>query len=398
MNNQTLSSLKLAGLRATGVVRAAARDSRLVRWSMKADLLRQQFKSRCKHFFAPKRPAKTNRLRILVHIRGGIGDVVMTRPFMRVLRVHLPQAEISFCYDSSAVVNMVFPDLIDRYQPTAYRPQDYDLVIAGCHFLFFTHYDKNRLAQLAPAFLPILEEGLSVQACFKPFDLYTPYLDGQLAEIAISLGGNRIMNLGWSTGLPVSHADMTPIPLEAAATQQALAKMGLAGKKYITIHDGINVHTDTSSGHPTRCWPEAHWRTFARAFKAQFPDVLLVQLGGNKSHVFDFADISLVGKSAVQDLPHILKHAMLHVDGESGMAHLASAMQTPCVVLFGPSRPEYLAYRGNTSIVSPKCCGCMNISAHWMTTCILGFPYAQQCMAAITPDTVLQAVVSYLKK
>lgn len=394
---KNIQLFKLAGLRAGAVAKAAAQDSLLVRWAMQGDLFRQQFKHYCKRFFSSKCSGKTNQLRILVHIRGGMGDVIMTRPFVRVLRSRLPQAEISFCYDSQTIAQMVFPDLIDRYQSPNYRSDDFDLVIQGSHLLFFTHYDKKRLEQLAPGFLPVLEEGLSVQSCFQELERYTPYLDGQLAEIATSLGGNRITNLGWSTGLAVSHADITEIPLDKEIFRQVLHKFGLAGKRYITIHDGINTNTDTSLGRPTRCWPVSHWRTFAEEFKAQFPDIVIVQLGGNKSQVFDFVDLSLVGKTVLQDLPHILKQAILHVDGESGMVHLARVVNTPSIVLFGPTNLKYLEYKENTNLFSPKCGGCMNISKNWMTTCILHFPHEQQCLAAISPQTVLEAVKNRLK-
>lgn len=108
--------------------------------------------------------------------------------------------------------------------------------------------------------------------------------------------------------------------------------------------------------------------------------------------MFDFADISLVGKTTVSDLPHILSHSRLHIDGESGMVHLANLTQTPCVVLFGPSKAEYLAYARNINIQAPFCGGCMNISKHWMTQCVLGYPPEKQCLATISPQQVFQAV------
>ncbi|MGN0016884.1 MAG: glycosyltransferase family 9 protein [Candidatus Avelusimicrobium sp.] len=387
-----ISSFKLAGLRAGETVRAAAHDSAPVRWAMAFTQRRKRFKTAVKRLFYPHREPKTDVLRVLVHIKGGIGDVAMTRVFIKKLRETLPQAEISFCFDSKAVADMIFSDgLISRFQDRRYRPEDYDLVISGCHLLTFEYYDRARLETLAPAFLPALERGLEVQNCFKDFALYTPYLDGTLAEIAIAHGGSRVQNLGWFTGLEVGQNDRAEINLSAAKAEEILKRLGLFSLKYITIHDGINTNTDTSLGHPTRCWPREHWKEFVRLFKASFPDIKVVQLGGNKSQLFDFADISLVGKTTVADLPYILDNALLHVDGESGMVHLANLTRARCVVLFGPSKADYLAYARNVNISAPVCGGCMNISKNWMTTCLLGYPPAKQCLAAITPQTVFDA-------
>lgn len=390
---KNLSSFKLAGMRAGETVRAAAHDSAPVRWALAFTQRRKQFKTAVKRLFYPHREPKTDVLRVLVHIKGGIGDVAMTRVFIKKLRETLPQAEISFCFDSQAVVNMIFSDgLIDRFQDRRYRPEDYDLVISGCHLLMFDYYDRTRLEKLARDFIPALERGLDVQNCFKDFALYTPYLDGTLAEIAIAHGSSRVQNLGWFTGLEVGQNDRAEINLSAQKTQETLAKLGLSGLKYITIHDGINTNTDTSRGHPTRCWPQAHWKEFVRLFKEAFPNIKVVQLGGNKSQIFDFADISLVGKTTVSDLPYILDNARLHVDGESGMVHLANLTRTRCVVMFGPSKADYLAYTRNVNISAPVCGGCMNISKNWMTSCLLGFPPDKQCLAAILPQTVFEHV------
>lgn len=395
-----LNALKLAGLRAGALVQAGARRSRMIRWASAVHTWRKQVKQICiralRHGMS--RPHSGDKLRVLVHIKGGIGDVAMTRVFVKKLREVLPEAEILFCHDSRAIVRAVFPDgWINGYQDVNYLAADFDLVIAGCHFLMYTHYKLDRLCSLAPHFLPYLAKGLEVQQYFTAFETYTPDLDGMLAEIALAHGGSRITNLGWFSGLDVKQNDRAPWMLDPGQTKTVLEKWGLAGRCYITIHDGINAYTDTSSGHPTRCWPKAHWEEFVKLFKAGFPEVAVVQLGGRKSEVFSFADVSLVGKTTVEELPYLLAQAQLHVDGESGMVHLANHTATPSVVLFGPSKAGYLAYARNTNLSAQTCGGCMNISRHWMTRCVLGRPPARQCLASITAPETYRAVQQRLQ-
>ena len=390
--NKDLTSFKLAGLRTGALVEAAAQDSTLVRNALKLNLWRKAAKLRLKRLF--KHAAlPTGPLRILVHIRGGIGDVVMTRVFIKKLRQTVPDALIYFAYDYKAAVDMVFSDgLIDGFYTNKYLPEEFDLVVSGCHLLMYDFINNARIEQLAPHLLPILKKGLDVQACFKPFAKYSPYLDGQLAAITIENGGGRVTNLGWFSGLDIEQNDEAPLALNPQLFAKILAKHGLRGKKYITLHDGINTNTDTSHGHPTRCWPQKQWKEFSRLFKAAFPDIQLVQLGGEKSQVFDFVDISLVGKTPLSDLPYVLAGALLHVDGESGMVHIAHLTSTNSVVLFGPTPVKYFGYARNTNIQAPFCGGCMNITKHWMTQCVLRKPPEKQCLASITPQEVFEAV------
>lgn len=394
--SQNLDSFKLAGLRAGALVDAAAQDSALVRGVMKFNLWRKVTKLRLKRLFKRATPP-TEKLRILVHIRGGIGDVCMTRVFIKKLREIVPDASIVFAYDHKNIVDMVFQDgLIDDFHSNKYIPEEFDLVISGCHLLIYDFINRERIEKLAPQLLPIIEKGLDVQRCFKPFATYTPYLDGQLAEIAIANGGSRITNLGWFTGLDVQQNDPAPLALDTNITNQTLCKLGLSNQPYITIHDGINPHTDPSHGGRTRNWPRSYWHELVKQIKQEYPNLKIVQLGGKTSVSFDFVDISLVGKTVIADLPHILKNTRLHVDGESGMVHLANLTQTPCVVLFGPSKAAYLGYSRNTNIQAPFCGGCMNISKHWMTQCVLGYPPEKQCLASITPQQVFESVRKHL--
>ena len=396
-----LNTLKLAALQAQKMITLPAQTSRLAAWAMAVHRMRKQLKQNMHLWLRTlkHRPvAPGGPLRVLVHVRGGIGDVCMTRIFVKSLREALPKAEILFCYDSKAVVDAVFQDgqFINGFQNRKYIPQEFDLVISGCHVLRYAYYREERLKQLAPSFMPAFYKGLEMQKIFNIFDQNTPYLDGYLARITVEYGSSRVGNLGLSTGLDVTQQSRAPLTLNEAESRRILKNLGLAGKKYITIHDGINTNTDISLGHPTRCWPQYCWREFALLFKRHFPGILLVQLGGSKSTVFDFADISLVGKTAVQDLPHILNNALLHVDGESGMVQLANLTRVQSVVLFGPTPEKYFGYPQNINLVAPNCQACMNIDFKWMTRCALGYPVEKQCLAAITPQRVMEAVTQAL--
>lgn len=60
---------------------------------------------------------------------------------------------------------------------------------------------------------------------------------------------------------------------------------------------------------------------------------------------------SLVGRDRPDLLPALLSELDALVSGDTGVAHLAAALGTPVVVLFGPTDPELTAPRGPAAVV-----------------------------------------------
>ena len=376
------------------------KDSALVRGAQKLNTSRKALKNQAKLFFrrigkkSTPKPGRT--LKILVHVRGGIGDVCMTRLFVVRLREKFPKAKIYFCYDHKNVVDMVFSDgYIDGFVPCNYDPQEYDLVISGCHAFHFDYADKLRLQQLAPEWMPCFEKAWALQQKLEVVTRNTPHLDGAWAKISVAYGSSRVANMGLTTGVAVGQDDRAPIKLDAQKLQSTLAKLGLAGQKYITIHDGTNTNTDLHGRAATRCWPRAHWEQFGRLFKQKFPDIKIVQLGASNSVPFDFVDVCLVGKTKITDLPYVLEGAQLHIDSESGMTQLANLTDTQAIVLFGPTPVKYFGYARNVNLQAGPCKECMNITADWMSKCPLF--NTNKCLHAITPEMVLISVQKVLR-
>ncbi len=372
-----------------------SKKSALVRVAQKLHQQRKAWKQKFKLFCyrlthkPVQKPA--SQLKILIHVRGGIGDVCMTRLFVAQLHELLPTAQLYFCYDHQAAVDMVFSDgLINGYVAQPYDPRDYDLVIAGCHAFHFDHMDKARLQQLAPEWVPALGKAQKLQEKLAIITNNTPHLDGLWAQISMEYGSARIPNMGLTAGVSVGQNDRVPLEINLDKLAQTLTSFGLSNKKYITIHDGTNTNTDLHGRAATRCWPRAHWEQFGRLFKQQFPDIQIVQLGASNSVPFDFADVCLVGKTQVADLPYILEGALLHVDGESGMTQLANLTSTRAVVMFGPTPVKYFGYERNINLRAGKCRECMCIVPDWMSKCALF--ETNRCMHAITPQKVLEAV------
>ncbi len=127
------------------------------------------------------------------------------------------------------------------------------------------------------------------------------------------------------------------------------------------------------------------------------------------------ADIALCGPGeeallADLDLPHLptppnilafaaaLQQLEVLVTADTGPAHLAAAVGTPCVVLYGPTSPQryhpWPTDPPHEFLHHPSPC------EHYGTGC--AFPEAgicsQRCMSAITPDEVRAAITRILSR
>ncbi|MBI2423827.1 MAG: glycosyltransferase family 9 protein [Candidatus Hydrogenedentes bacterium] len=108
----------------------------------------------------------------------------------------------------------------------------------------------------------------------------------------------------------------------------------------------------------------------------------------------------LVGKTAVRDAAHILRDVDLLVSVDCGLMHLALAVGTPVVALFGPTDPGFLVpdHPLLHAILNPKPC-----QGFWNHDPIV--PPAGECtcgeiacLDAITVDVVFEAIQQALKE
>jgi lipopolysaccharide heptosyltransferase II len=100
--------------------------------------------------------------------------------------------------------------------------------------------------------------------------------------------------------------------------------------------------------------------------------------------------LSLAGRSDVRTLAALLKRSALFLGNDTGAMHIAAAMGTPVVALFGPSNPTEWGPRGGPANVIYKGLDC-RICFH--PTCRRG---EENCMKLITVDEVWAACLKLL--
>lgn len=96
----------------------------------------------------------------------------------------------------------------------------------------------------------------------------------------------------------------------------------------------------------------------------------------------------------MEEVKYVIKNALLHVDIEGGLVHLATNLGTKCVVLFGPTQVDIYGYPENINIVAPKCNGGYGLYDNaFRCAKDLDEP---ECMKALKPQLVMEHIVSYL--
>ena len=163
----------------------------------------------------------------------------------------------------------------------------------------------------------------------------------------------------------------------------------------------IVVHSGPTWG--VRTWPGERWNTLCRRLIAEL-DARIIQLGtttlvpgtGMVDIRIDGA-FDCVGTLALGESIAVVASADLFIGIDSGLLHIAGAVGTTSLCIFGPTRAAYrlplaTPSRGVTAAV--PCAGCHHTRpiGHTIATC----PHNVKCMRSIEAETVFEAVTQLI--
>lgn len=275
-------------------------------------------------------------MRLLVLRGGALGDFIVTLPALGLLRAHWPAARIELVGHARAA----------------------ELAV-GRHYLDAAHsqHEARWAALYAPAPLP-----REFAAWLGAFDLIVSYwpdpeneLRAHLAAAArrVILGGDQAATapaaahfcaplsvLGLSTADYRSRVRLAPGDHAAA---QRLLPAGAA--PLVALHPG--------SGAPRKNWPLDRWIEVGRRLQDKHGAHLLL-CGGEAdaalreplARAFAGTAHQLAWERPLPVLAGLLARCRLFLGHDTGVSHLAAAVDTACVLLFGPTDPAVWAPPG----------------------------------------------------
>ncbi|HKP30597.1 MAG TPA: lipopolysaccharide heptosyltransferase II [Gemmatimonadales bacterium] len=174
----------------------------------------------------------------------------------------------------------------------------------------------------------------------------------------------------------------------ASAADRFLRESGIADRTLVALVPG--------AAHFTKRWPEHHWVALTEMLVARGLAVLVL---GGKAEV-EVADrlvavagrrgASAAGKFDLAGTAALLKRVRVAIAGDTGVMHLATAVQAPVVALLGPTVRGFgfTPWNGRSTIIE-RDLDCRPCSKMGGPACPLGHHH---CLEWITAEDVAEAV------
>jgi heptosyltransferase II len=334
----------------------------------------------------------TDQKRLLIARTDRLGDVVLSTPVIRHLRRLYPGAYIAFMLspeNRDVVANNPHLDEVIVYDKRgrhkgffssvkfalSLRKRRFDTAIAlhptnRTHIAFFLAgiperigYDRKMAYLLTSTY---------------PDDKHT----GSKHEVDYNF--EILEKAGFSTEGADRRPYMVPSPQDKALVDSVIKDLSI-GKKIIALHAGASCSS--------KRWAPERFAEVADFLSEKYAsDIVLV--GGSETEKFSETVISAMTTKAIDmtgnfllgELAEFLSRCLLFISNDSGPVHVASAVGTPCVVIFGRKDPGLSPGRwgpmGESDRVLHKDVGCDRCLAH---NCVRGFA----CLKAASAREVI---------
>lgn len=172
--------------------------------------------------------------------------------------------------------------------------------------------------------------------------------------------------------------------------ERFLIEAGLAGKKLVCINPG--------GGWYTKRWGLDRFAALGDEIASKYDVRIILSWGpGQESDVESIRSMMkhaavIPPPTSLKQLGALLKRCTFMVTNDSGPMHIAAALKTPIVGIYGPTNPALQGPYGDGHVVVRKegldCLGCN------LTACPIGHP----CMLDLQVSDVFTAVESLIKK
>ncbi len=305
------------------------------------------------------------RKRILIIRTGGLGDTILMWPAIHCMRQRFPSAQIDLMGNRERCELLAVEGGVDLAL---------DVEGSGLHYLFeisarlpdqvcarFQAYDTI-VAFAAPGDYALAENlsacGVAEVHAFLPFPVQADKI--HIADHIInSLAGVGLASQVEPALLPVSDT-------ESEDGRRLLDGLDLAGNKPVLIAPG--------SGSTSKNWAAQNWAELLPGIEFEGHRPVLLQGPADAEPVEQVQKclenpVPVLVNNSARDLKGVLAQVALFVGNDSGPAHLAAALGTPTVAIFGPSDPVLWSPRGPQVEIVRQPVSCAPCEADSRLTC-----------------------------
>jgi ADP-heptose:LPS heptosyltransferase len=145
------------------------------------------------------------------------------------------------------------------------------------------------------------------------------------------------------------------------------------------------------AAHPAKTWPPDKWLRFASLLEQR--GIAVFWTGKGSFPALPHTDRNFSNRTDLRQLAALLARADVLVTGDSGPMHLAGAVQTPVLALFGPTCEEWGFFpAGERDRVLQLPMPCRPCSLHGKIRCSRN----AACLAGITPEYAADSLEAML--
>jgi heptosyltransferase II len=331
--------------------------------------------------------------RILVIAPNWIGDAVMSQPLLAVIKASYPNAAIDVLATPwvapvyracSEVAELIESDLrhgqlqwgVRRTLAAQIKKCDY----ASCYVL------PNSFKSALIPWLAKIPVRIGYQGELRRFLLTeTKANSPKTQRIPMVEHYANLCTPDTLTRLP--HLSPTASELEAARTRLQVA--GIQTDSFVVLCPGAEYG-------PSKRWPAAHFAALAQSVLKEKPNASVVLLGSSSDRAIGDAIVSgaasqgrifnWCGTPSLDEAIAIISLCSKVVSNDSGLMHIAAALQVPQVAIFGSSDPNHTPPNSAKAIIISLHLPC---SPCHQRECPLGH---LNCLNQISPERVFAAL------
>ena len=214
-------------------------------------------------------------------------------------------------------------------------------------------------------------------------------LHSTLVPVRPSHNVERNLDLARAAGIEVRGSYQTIVPAEWYGSQ-------IADPALIAIHPGSVDH----DGFALKRWPPDRFIKAAQALHADGFKIAVIAGPEEKAVARDIAASvpdAKIFEGNLQQLAAFLKTTAMLISNDTGVAHLAAAVGTPVLALFGPTPVECAPYGPNVIALRPSDCPPCFTPKAGIAGCARGIDFA--CLKRDLPvDLVVRTACSVLNR
>jgi heptosyltransferase I len=337
-------------------------------------------------------------VKILILKPSSLGDIIHAMPVLRLLKRHLPESAI-YWWISSTFAPMLegdpdlagmFPFERTRWAHPRYWPELFQSIRRLRTERFDWVIDLQGLARSGAA--AWLAHGRWTVGVDDPREGASLFYDR-----AVPRPSPRTHAVDWylatlrSLGVPV-HGPFTWLPERPETRAAVQAKWNTNGSRWLIINPGARWLN--------KRWPAQHFARVVAEVTRRMPEMRFAILGGAADRDLGAAIaqvrpdrcVDLTGQTSLAEMVEWIRLAEAIVTNDTGPMHVAAALGTPMVALFGPTNPHRTGpYRRLEDVVqlSLDCVPCMK------AICRASRPLA--CLQDLEPSLVVDRVLQRLR-